>query len=83
MNARIEHLVDECGFVCGDFGVAVADFVDVSPVKVRRNLLDAFLRVNGDVDGGGRQCRCTCDEHGGETCLRGERGQNTFHKTPF
>ena len=65
MNARIEHLVDECGFVCGDFGVAVADFVDVSPVKVRRNLLDAFLRVDGDVDGGGRCGRETRDGNSG------------------
>lgn len=83
VDARVKHLGDKSLFVCVACGVRIADFVDVSPVNVWRNLLDAFLCVDGDVDSGEGQCCSTCDEHGGETCLRGERGQNTFHKTPF
>ena len=60
VNARFEHLVDERFFGRIGFGGAVAYFVNVSPVQIRRNFHDAFLRIDGDVNGG---VSCGC-----ETC---------------
>ena len=51
VDACFEHLVDEGRLFFGHLSVAIADFVDVSPVKVRRNFLDARICINGNVDG--------------------------------
>ena len=64
VDSRFEHLVDERFFGRIGFGGAVAYFVDVSTVQIRRNFHDAFLRIDGDVDGGVCcGCETCCQNH--------------------
>ena len=57
VDARVEHLGDKRFFVRVACGVRIADFVDVSPVNVWRNLLDARICIDGYIDGEcGRDC---------------------------
>ena len=51
VDARVEHLRDKRLFGGVAFDLSVTHFVNVSPVQVRRNFLNARVCIDRDVDG--------------------------------